>query len=323
MEKIIDRLKNIHNESTVGIIGDSVLDKYIYGKTKETDNTVFIPEKKYYYLGGAANVANNVLSKVCNMIYISVYGYSDKAKIFNTLLKGKGLNNSIIINDNLKDISLKTRFVCNNKILMRVDEDCIKDINENISDKLYNQVKYNIKVNKLKILILSNYNKGCISEELHIRIKKLCKFYNVKLLVDSNQNYDYSDIFLFKPNLAEFEKITERKFSNRDELIKAGLNFKRDNNIQNLLITMDRKGLIFINQTNECIHMKSLCNKIIDSCGAGDSMIATIAACLAKDIDINSAIELSNYSAAVCCNTLGTYATTISDIESLWRKLNS
>lgn len=319
MERIFEKLNYADSLCTIGVIGDSILDKYIYGTVDNKDTISFTPKKKYYYLGGAGNVANNILNNGCNPVYLTVYGESEKTKVYSSLLEGKGLSKTIIIKDKLHDISLKTRYVVKDKIVFKTNEDCIANISEEATLKLYNQLKYSIKVNKIGIVILSIYDKGGITEELYYKIKSLCKFYQVKLLLDCKQKYDFADIYLLKPNIREFEKLTGKKLNGKDDVIKIGLKYKKKNKIHNLLITMDDNGLILFNKSNECIYLESHCDEIIDTCGAGDSMMATIAVCLAKGIEVEDAVLAANYSAAASCLKLGTYAVSLEDIKLLWK----
>ncbi|MDF2803991.1 MAG: Bifunctional sugar kinase/adenylyltransferase [Anaerocolumna sp.] len=319
MERILEKLNYTDSLGTIGVIGDSILDKYIYGILDNKESISFTPKKKYYYLGGAGNVAHNVLSNGCSPVYLSVYGKSDKTKAYTSLLEGKGLSNAIIIKDKVHDISLKTRYVVENKILLEMNEDCNADISEETAIKLYNQLNYSIKVNKIRILILYIYDKGCIAEDLFHKIMSLCKIYNVKLLLDCKHKYDFTDIYFLKLNISGFERLTGKKFNCKEDVIKIGIKFKKKNKVQNLLVTMEESGLILFNESNESLYLESKCDRIIDTCGAEDSMMATIAVCLAKGIDLENAVRVANYSAAVSCLKLGTYAVTLDDIKLQWK----
>lgn len=319
MEKIFEILNNKNEKNTIAIVGDSILDKYIYGNLNNKDIPVFTPEKKYFYIGGAANVAHNVMNMKNDYMFFSIIGDGDNSKSLLAVFNGKGLNNNYIIKENSRDICLKTRIVSDEKVIVRIDEDVTEDINLMANGYLFNRLKHLIK--DTKVLIISNYYKGCISEDLYTKIRNLCNENNIKLLLDCSRKHDFSGVYLLKPNLVEFANITNKQFNDLNDIIDTGIIFKNENNIQNLLVTMDKDGLIYIDSNDNYHHMKSFNNQTIDTCGAGDSLIAGIATCLAKDIDLKTSIEFGNIAASVCCSKIGTYAVTLDDIKALWSKI--
>ncbi len=321
MEKIFEILYNNEkkDKNTVVVVGDAILDKYIYGTLNNEDIPIFTPGKKFLYLGGAANVAHNVMKMENDYMFFSIIGDGDNSRNLLTIFNGKGLESNYIIKETSRDISLKTRIVSDKQVIVRIDEDVIEDSNLMANGYLFNRLKHLIK--DTKVLIISNYYKGCISEDLYIKIKNLCIENNIKLLLDCSRKHDFSGVYLLKPNLVEFANITNKQFNNMKDIIETGINFKNVNNIQNLLVTMDKDGLIFIDSDDNYHHIKSISNQAIDACGAGDSLIAGIATCLARDIDLKTSIEFGNMAASVCCSNIGTYAVTLDDIKTLWNKI--
>lgn len=320
MNKIFDKLKNQQNKKNIVVVGDSILDKYIYGELNEKKLPIFKPEKQYYYIGGAANVAHNIMKLGCNYMFFSIIGDGEKSKLFQRLINDKGLDSTYVIKDNYRDICLKTRLISNDHVIVRIDEDFVDEVSTKASDYLYNQLKYNI--HNIHILILSNYYKGCIREDLFLKIKSLCMKNDVKLLLDCSKKHDFSSVFLLKPSLVEFENITGCHYKNINDVIYGGITFKKENNIQHLLISMDKDGLIYIDDNNRYYHMQSICKNVIDSCGAGDSLIAGIATCLANDIHIKDSVEFGNNVAAVCCSNMGTYAVSLEEVRNSWNNNN-
>lgn len=319
MNKIFDKLKNQQNKKNIVVVGDSILDKYIYGELNEKKLTIFKSAKQNYNIGGAANVAHNIMKMGCNYMFLSIIGDGEKSELFQRLINDKGFDSTYIIKDNYRDICLKTRLISNDNVIIRIDEDFVDEVSSTASDHLYNQLKYNI--DNIHVLILSNYYKGCITEDLFLKIKNLCIKNNVKLLLDCSKKHDFSGVFLLKPSLAEFENITGCHYKNMNDIIYGGTTFKKDNNIQHLLISMDKDGLIYIDENNRYHHMQSLCRNVIDPCGAGDSLLAGIAVCLANHIDIKDSVEFGNNVAAVCCSNMGTYAVSFEEVINSWNNV--
>lgn len=327
MEKILNILENQNDKSNVIVIGDSILEKYIYGDITEEKLTILKPKKMYYYLGGAANTAHNVHKLGGNSLFFTAFGEGDRAKIFHMLLKGKGLSNTMVVKDKYKEISLRTKLVCSTKPFIRIDEDDDREISEGVVNQFYNQLSYCVNVNKVKTMIISDKHKGCITKELYRCIKKLCCYKEVKLLIDCSKKSDFSDVYLLKHNLRDFERIIGTSCKDLEAVIEAALNYKKDNNIKNLLITMGKDGLLLIEESNRYIHMSSLSDDVIDASGAENAMIAAIAVCLANNIDLKAAVEFANHAVAACLRKPGIYAVGLSDIrhskvEYLYEKNN-
>lgn len=315
MEKIINILKNQRDKYNVIIIGDSILEKYIYGDITKTDLTIFNPQKKYYYLGGAANTAHNVYKLGGRALYFTALGEGDRAKVFHMLLKGKGLGNSIVVKDKYKEICLRTKLVSGTKLLFRIDEDDDCEISETAVNQLYNQLSYCVNVNKVKTIILSDYHKGCITEELYKCIKKLCIYKEIKLIIESRNIRDFSGAFLLKYSRFVLEEVMGECFGGLEAIIKAAKDYKKSNNIQNLLITLGKEGLLLVDETDGYLHMNSQCDKVIDVSGTGNAIIASIAVCLANNIDLKSAVEFASHAAAASSRKPGIYPVGIDDIS--------
>jgi len=317
MEKIFDQLTN-NRAKGIGVIGDSILDEYIYGQSVFNEIPIFISGKKHFYLGGAGNVAANVKRMTGSVRFITILSESNTCKTFNALLSDKDISKQHMVKDLSRDICHKKRLISNEKLIVRMDADYIAELQEQTARSLLAEVKYAVK--DINTLILSNYYKGCISDASFDQINYICQNHDVKLIVDCSRMHDFSDVFLLKPNKHEFENIIGRTLENVDDIKKAGARFRKENRIMNLLITMDEDGLIFFDENGACHQMPSYCDFVSDPCGAGDSMIAAIAMCISSGVEIKTAVELSNYAAAVSCQNKGTYAVSLGDIKAIWEE---
>lgn len=300
-------------DNRIIILGDTILDMYMHVQKKQQNSKILVPQKKYYYLGGAANVYHNINTLGGNAVYLTSYGDSARTKRIDNLLRGKSSNDYYIIKEDSRDICHKTNLYLNDQLLYRIDEDFDQSTELNTADKLYNQLKYLIY--NTKIVVISDYHKGCITESLYLRVKELCQQENVKFIVECKKKYNFSQVDVLKMNKAEFESILGIKHKGVEELCKNTKAFKEENNIRNLIITLNQGGLIFIDQNNQIYHEDAYCKKAVDTSGAGDTLLAGIAVGLVKDMNFNDIIHFASCAAAVSCSKIATYAVNLKEVQ--------
>ena len=311
MNEILETLRT--NSPKIAVLGDSILDAYYVGFLRETQESIFIPQKRYYHLGGAGNVAYSIRRLGGTPLFYTVLGVRANSKTFHGLLTNKKLLSSFCLTEETRDISLKTRLVADNRILLRLDEDYDAPISADTSNRLYSHFRYNM--DDIRCVVVSDYQKGCIGQDLFERIKKICLARNIRLLVDSKSSWDFSGIFLYKPTVAELEKLLGRQLAGIDETIEYGMRFKQEQGIENMVITLDANGLIYLDDSDMAYPISSVCKAPVDPTGAGDSMMAAMAVCLANGIPMDAAVRFANEVAAISCERMGTVAVSLDMLE--------
>lgn len=322
IQSTLSKIKEKPN-TAIAIVGDSILDKYVFTSPRLSIKAppkypILTIDTTHYALGAAGNVALNIKKMNTEVYYFSVLGEDLYSKIFTEQLIAHGICDLHTVIDSSRRMSIKTSFLCNRQLILRTDEDFKEDITPKLRMNLY----YNLKkiIPRLKVLIISNYYKGCLTEDFISDIRKLCHEHHIKLFMDCNQHHNFQGVYLLKPNLSEFQAMTgHTKFRNLRDLIQTGIAFKINNGIKNLLITMDKSGAILFNENNTYIKIPAVQKKIVDSCGAGDTMLAILAVCCIHNIPLSQALPLASYASFICCNNLGTYAVSLDDIENYIR----
>ena len=200
---IVDKFK----EKTILVVGDIMLDKYVYGETTRISPEAPVPVVKImrdeFILGGAANVANNVASLKGNVILAGVIGKDKDGEILKKLLKQKNIN-SILFEDEERPTIVKERIISgNNYQLLRLDYEKTSIIDEKIQKKMFDEIKLNIK--KIDVILLSDYSKGVLSDKLSKSLIKLGKENKIPVIVDGKpENSEwYKNCTLITPNLKE------------------------------------------------------------------------------------------------------------------------
>ncbi|MFA5879303.1 MAG: D-glycero-beta-D-manno-heptose-7-phosphate kinase [Candidatus Margulisiibacteriota bacterium] len=300
------------------VIGDVMLDKYYYGSVERISPEAPIPilkvSKKTSSLGGAANVANNVISLKAQVLLFGLIGDDFNGNEFKNILENKKIESHLLELD-MPTIT-KSRIVANkNQQLVRLDfEENLKLTTKNtqlIKTKIINLLPL------ADIIIISDYAKGLINKEICTYIIDEAKKADKKVIIDPKKdNWElYKNAFLITPNFQEFKKATGANIANTDEEIELyGKKLIKNLNLTYLLVTRSEKGMSLISK-NTAHHFKAIAQEVYDVSGAGDTVIATLAVTAAKGFDILTACDLSNKAAGIVVRKSGTAPIALNELE--------
>ena len=231
------------NDLNVLIIGDVMIDSYLWGKVSRISPEAPVPivavTKKERRLGGAANVALNVQALGANPVLCSVIGVDYEGQAFLDLLKTQKLSQKGILKVRDRVTTVKTRVIGNNAQLLRVDEEIEDEIEVAATQQLLTLISHIINHDKIDVIIFEDYNKGLITSKLVSKVVELAKSKNIPTCVDpKKKNFNtYKGVSLFKPNLKELREGIKMDVSgdNINELQRAVSSFrvkqKAENNI--------------------------------------------------------------------------------------------
>ncbi|MCZ4244314.1 D-glycero-beta-D-manno-heptose-7-phosphate kinase [Pedobacter punctiformis] len=318
---LADKLYNAYktkSKPNVLVIGDLMLDHYIFGSANRLSPEAPVPviniNKETKIVGGAANVASNLKELGANVYLAGLTGDDIYGEEIKSILDSNQIDTSLIIKDNTRLTTIKTRVIAGNHHIVRIDKEDIHEISKELESIFLQTVEECIK--KADIIILSDYNKGLLSQNLCLRIIELCKQNNKKVVVDP-KGLDYSKYqgaYIIKPNrkeLAEASK-TER-ITNNEALVKAADVIFKITQAEYLVVTLSEAGIAIIsNQAHKVIPV--VATEVYDVTGAGDTVIATLAYCLAMGFDIEEAATIANYAAAIVIKHIGSATTTIEEV---------
>jgi rfaE bifunctional protein kinase chain/domain len=310
-EHIRELFKSFNNLNVL-IIGDVMIDNYVWGKVNRLSPEAPVPivnvEQKEMRLGGAANVALNIQSLGANPILCSVIGADFEGNAFIELLKKQKLSQKGILKSRNRSTTVKTRVIGNNHQLIRVDEESDEDITPNETQNLLTLINYIIHHNKIDVIIFEDYNKGVITPKLIQKVVELSKQKEIPVCVDPKKKnfHAYKSVTLFKPNLKEFKeglKIDSDDLS-INELQKLTSSYRVKQKIESVLITLADKGVIINTRTSKH-HIPAHVRKIADVSGAGDTVISVAALCLAMQCDPFLTASLANLAGGLVCEEVG------------------
>ncbi|WP_299238615.1 D-glycero-beta-D-manno-heptose-7-phosphate kinase [Sulfurihydrogenibium sp.] len=307
-ERAVDLISRFP-DITVGVIGDIILDKYLWGDVERISPEAPVPvvdvKKETVSLGGASNVANNIASLDAKAYMIGVVGDDENAKIIENLIKSKNIN-PVLIKDKSRPTIEKTRIIAVSQQLLRIDREDRSKLSAEIEDKIINEIE-NIK-DKINVFIVSDYGKGVITQRIMDFIKSL----NKPIFVDPKpSNYQlYKHATILTPNKKEaYESI---KADKNTDLELVGRKIMSDLELNQLLITLGGEGMALF-EGDKILRIPTKAKKVFDVTGAGDTVISVLALARLAGGTWEESASLANTAAGYVVGEIGT-ATVSRDI---------
>lgn len=300
------------NNLNVLIIGDVMVDSYMWGKVNRISPEAPVPivavNKKERRLGGAANVALNIQALGANPILCSVIGVDYEGMAFLDLLRQQKLSQKGILKSRDRITTVKTRVIGNNSQLVRVDEETEDDITNDETQNLLTLISYIIGHDKIDVIIFEDYNKGLITPKLIQKVVELAKSKGIPTCVDpKKKNFNaYKGVTLFKPNLKELREGLKLDVDgdNINELQRAVSSFRVKQKLETALVTLADKGVI-TNSRSVKEHIEAHLRNIADVSGAGDTVISVASLCRALDCNPIFTAALANLAGGLVCQEVG------------------
>lgn len=302
------------NEQKIMIVGDVMLDIYMKGKVERISPEAPVPivsvTETFSRLGGAANVAQNLKSLGTKPILCSVIGNDDKSNELLNLMSEQNMTTSGIVKSNERITTRKVRIISNNAQMLRVDTEDTFDLTKKEHDLLMTEIKNIINNEKIDGIILQDYNKGVLTENIIKEVAALANERNIPVGVDpKKKNFlAYKNVTLFKPNLKELREgigISSKEES-IDDITKSIDSLHEILNCRYIMTTLSERGVLIKDyETNTCHHIPAHLRKIADVSGAGDTVLSVAMLCLVCKQNAYNIAALSNLAGGIVCEELG------------------
>lgn len=301
----------LFKQKRILVIGDVMIDSYLRGNVNRVSPEAPVPIvsllKEEDRLGGAANVAINLVSMGASAIICSVIGNDKQGKKMVELLNENNISSEGLIFSDTRQTTVKTRIIGNNQHLLRVDSEQTNDIVSDEEDQLIAKVE-EILTSKIDAIIFEDYNKGVLTKKTIQKIIQLANQKNIYTTVDpKNKNFlEYKNVSLFKPNLKELKEGIGFNFAFSDKLdFEKAVNLleeKLNNKIS--FVTLSEHG-VYIKQNDLDHYIPAHVRNIADVSGAGDTVISLATLCLTAGLSIKQIAEISNLAGGLVCEKSG------------------
>jgi D-glycero-beta-D-manno-heptose-7-phosphate kinase len=323
---VIDFEKLFHQFSQlkVAVIGDVMLDTYWWGKVDRISPEAPVPvvavRKKEQRIGGAGNVALNLQSLGAAVSVLSVLGKDDDGEQLTKLLTDNHINTSYLVYSEERITTNKIRIISRNQHMMRLDAELTTDISTADEERLLFAFEEFIATESPDVVVLEDYNKGVLTENVITKIISLCKHHNIITTVDPKRKnfFAYKGVDIFKPNLKEVKEGLNILSDDITLSLLKDIHLQLQDKLQHKIsfITLSEKG-VFYNDAATAALIPTHIRNIADVSGAGDTVIAVASLVYAATKNITLMADVANIAGGLVCEEVGTVAI---DKEKLLRE---
>ncbi|RDU64076.1 bifunctional heptose 7-phosphate kinase/heptose 1-phosphate adenyltransferase [Helicobacter didelphidarum] len=300
------------------IIGDLILDKYIWGNAHKLSPEAPVPvvrvEKESFNLGGACNVANNLIAMNAKATIYGVVGNDMEGSLLHDFLLNKGIESHCYKSN--RPTTTKTRIMSSKHQMLRIDKESTGNLEHEIYEEMFDSIQSNI--TKYHCMILSDYLKGVLSGGFTQKLIKLALSFDIPVLCDpkGNDYSKYKNATLLTPNKKEAMEATHITIHNDKTLHDALNKLQKTYHVRYPLITLSEDGIGYLD--NGIFHKKpTIAKEVYDVSGAGDTVIAALALQLAQRKTLDDATAFANAAAAVVIGKIGSATATLDEIEEV------
>jgi D-beta-D-heptose 7-phosphate kinase/D-beta-D-heptose 1-phosphate adenosyltransferase len=317
--RTIDRF----SQATVLVIGDIIMDEYIWGDVNRISPEAPVPvvdvRQETKMLGGAANVVNNIASLGGKAVLCGVVGKDETGREIVEKISALGFTTEGILAENDRRTSIKTRIVAHSQQVVRFDREVRRQVRDENIGKLLNFVR-SLR-HRIEAVVVSDYGKGVISSLLMEGLRELLSGSRIVLAVDPKTgNFEYyQGIDVITPNHHEAGAFCNTVISDEESLIKAGKRMLSELNCRSVLVTQGKDGMTLFERNGEITHIPTVARKVFDVTGAGDTVIGTFSLGLASGMDLKTAAVISNFAAGIVVGEVGTSAVRAEKLKAFIR----
>jgi len=324
LKKIIRKF----NKVKILVIGDLILDEYIWGSVERISPEAPVPvlwaNKRTFVPGGTANVANNIRSLGAEVSLLGVTGDDANSKILFAELKKRKINTRGIFIERKRHTTVKTRILAGHQQVVRVDWEHTHDLPEKLNLKILKYIERNIR--SFDAVIIEDYGKGVINVELLGKLVSLAKAHKKIITVDpKEENFQYyRGVTSITPNRKELENAirnlkikdtdnrfkinTDRLFTDKD-IDSAARQIVQYLNLDSILVTLGEQGMKLLEKNGRLTHIPTQAQEVFDVSGAGDTVISSFTLALCAGASKLEAAHIANFAAGIVVGKLGTAVT--------------
>ncbi|HKX27834.1 MAG TPA: PfkB family carbohydrate kinase, partial [Blastocatellia bacterium] len=303
--EILSHLIDTFNGRRIGIVGDLMLDHYMWSSVERISPEAPVPiaflRHESYQLGGAGNVAINIRQLGGVPVIFGAVGHDSFGHQIIEILENNGMPIDGIIVDQSRSSTVKTRVIAENHQLLRIDREQVDPLSRETSLDLL--ARFESLLDGLDAVIIEDYNKGVVTEPVIKSVTGMCRSANKIVTVDPKfyNFFEYQGVTVFKPNLNEFERAIGKRLGTFEERVAASRELVKRLNAQYVLLTLGEAGMLLTHQSGEHHHIPTKAIEVYDVSGAGDTTIAVMTLALAGGGQPKESAALANYAAGVVC----------------------
>lgn len=310
MAQTLPEIFQSFNNLRVLIIGDVMLDSYIWGAVERISPEAPVPivnvKKRDVRLGGAANVALNIQALGATPVLVALCGADDAGKKLQSILVEHNMPVEGLVTSTSRPTTVKTRIIASSQHVVRVDEESDKPPVQEEEEALLKRIESLL--SGCQVIIFEDYDKGVINASLIEKTVALARKHNIPTVVDpKKRNFlAYRGVSLFKPNLKEMREglKIELESGNQKQLEEGVHLLKEKLNVDGVMATLSEHG-VYITYQGESVKLPAHPREIADVSGAGDTVVSIASLCIALHLPPKQIAALSNLGGGLVCQYVG------------------
>lgn len=316
-------LSEVKNERIL-VIGDIMIDRYIYGTVNRISPEAPVPvvrhESTISKIGGAGNVALNVQSLGAHVRLLSIAGKDEEAEELDNLLRDAQMSKNVILLPTERRTTVKTRILAQGQHLLRMDKEDTQDIDIEEKDSLLTEFKKIMNSFSPNIVLIQDYDKGMLTIDVLSEILDYNEKRGVYTAVDPKKSEisNYLPSNLLKPNLKEFCHYSGADTSMDVVEISEQLEyFSEKNKKLDIVVTLSERGVVVKKKNNKPVHIPARSIEIVDVCGAGDAVYVAVSCAMKLGYDEAFIGSLCNEVGRQVCSKLGVATIDVKELQKM------
>lgn len=304
MQRIVRNFK----DKRVLVLGDIMLDKYIWGHVIRISPEAPVPvvevKKDTSCFGGAGNASHNLESLGAFPLLVGVVGDDLEGE----WIKKNAPDSRGIFTDKKRPTSVKTRIIAHQQHVVRVDKEKVSPISALTEEKIFNFIK----TEKYAGILIADYNKGLLTKSLMKKVLSFVKQKKIPVFVDPKlKNFLlFSPVTLITPNHFEAERIVHHECYTDVQVEKACKKILTRISARYIILKRGEQGMTVFERGKKAIHIPTIAKEVFDVTGAGDTATATATLALLSGASILEAAVLANTASGIVVGKIGTASVT-------------
>lgn len=308
----IEELIKSFSKAKVLVVGDVMLDRYQWGSVSRISPEAPVPivalEKSSVVAGGAANVAANVAGLGAEPKLFGITGDDADATFFPEILRKSKVNDFDLFKVKNRQTTVKTRIIAHQQQIVRIDQESSNSLSSEDAVKILRQIEKHL--DKTDIIIISDYAKGFLTDEMLVGLITKANQLGTLVVVDpKGKDFSkYKGATILTPNQKEALEACNLEQNSHHLLENSGRRLLETLSLSALLITQGENGIKLLEKNKKTVQLKATARNVYDVTGAGDTVIASLAVCLASGMNFRDSSEFANLTAGLVVEHIGTTA---------------
>jgi rfaE bifunctional protein kinase chain/domain len=300
------------------VLGDVMLDEFIWGRVKRISPEAPVPvvevERQTLALGGAGNVASNLIALGAVPLTLGVVGDDNDAERLRIALETLGVPTSGLVVDSVRPTTLKTRIIAHNQQVVRADRESRLPLPQAAEDLVIDVFRR--EVESADGLVISDYSKGVLTAGVLKSVLSIANERGLTVCLDPKLRSftHYQPVTIITPNHQEAAEAAGVATDGEAGVVEAGRLILRSIECKAVLITRGEEGMSLFTQDGDVTHIPTVAREVYDVTGAGDTVAATLALALVSGATFGEAAMLANHAAGVVVGKLGTATVTCEEL---------